>query len=1258
MGANGCRVKASDRNIPHNNEEDWAARARAWASAKVAIENQHPLSQFAPVDRPEEHNLVYHDQYQQTVDPHYTDVRQSSLPTPSHQQFLASAANPHRSPVNHLQESTSFSSGPSSYVSDGHLSYIARDGVLAADSNPVYPRHESVPASSSVYQQEVPSSYSSVTGLKLYLESSAAYWPQVGITVACVSGTAKCTRLVGYCGCLVLRSGMFGGRFKLLVLLDLSVVLLCTLIAGKGEAGDQKEQLYKPSFLPISSAHVHPTHPAIGRSTSMEQPHFTYGDQSVESLIDPSDRPLEFASRFTHGHDPHPESSYSHPNLVGPVGSVDPIAGPSIHAWTSSVAPGVVYPPIPPIPSGQQFDPSFATSSPVSGQAAPVFGRIPGPSFRPTIPAVGAPFGLGAGAALHLTAAFPGDVNGGYNVSERPRKASVPNWLREEIIKKKTIIPSSVQEHPEEDHFQPIGDENTDKSLRKSYRTDSKNVDSSRSTEDDDDDEDDVEEAKIAAINQEIKRVLTEVLLKVVTDELFDEIATKVLSEDDLTVEVDHSSNASNHKVVQSPPSVPTPKASANVLIPVKAKETEAKDFSGKSSSSSPGDVLGLANYASDDDDAEEIDSSNVPKTRQTGAAHQQSSIQKLSEDIAEAVENGSSQAETEGHSGGQTNMESDLKTRPSGPIHNHIAVDVGLSDTGVDKELDLENDGSPSSVKGVFGNWGDKINVDSGKMVRGSNAFELKDTIGEMASMNPELLSRNVSIKRSMTDDSQGKEARIKSDKKDGHESNRSSAGKDFLKQVESGKVKVDEKHSDSNDHRRWDERHARKEKTNEMNGSKERVKEQGVKPGEKAKESDFRKKSIHVNSKDDRKESDRVKSSSAKEDSNRKRERVKDEKGDRLRHKVERDSSRHKRQRSSSVGSRGRNSKDNLVGGHASNSSDEASDDSKKRYTNTNLSLSFRLCSSSYSVAYCRKLRSKRRSLSPSPIRSRRRQVSRSPHSKHSQRRHSPYSSLEKTRSVAMAAGYWKKLICMSNSAMLCGKLEGRLNFSFYLACSNDATIAAMVKMENHAATSVLSEQPSFYEVVRYVQRESRRRKELGGASISLDLSLRPKDLTVRIVHAGGLVELYHDTIPAYQVMEKYPGMCLALPQVFKQPHESLVHPEEKLVPGQKFYLVPYTTVRKLKRRNPEKVTLKETEAEEVSGGITMVDVGGCNPEESVCSAKDFYASREKWSKCAHRRCGREEKKPFTPPIKKARMCQQLGWQPSLTSVQELSP
>uniref|UniRef100_A0A5B7B1H3 Uncharacterized protein n=1 Tax=Davidia involucrata TaxID=16924 RepID=A0A5B7B1H3_DAVIN len=892
----------------HNNEEDWAAKARAWAAAKAAIDSQHSQSQFTPVGRPEEQSH-YHDQYPQTIDPYYADALQPSLPASSYQQYPAAAAPPHRPPVVHPQESASIISAQSSYVPDGHLPYPARDGTLAGDSNAVFPHRESSSTSPSVCQQEVPSSYSSVT--------------------------------------------------------------------GKEDAEDQNGKFYKSLHFPIATTqgqhHSYLALPATGRSVLMEQTHYAFGNQSAEPTTDLSDQPLDFAPRFNRDHDPHMQPNYTNNDAGGPVRGVDPVAAvSSIHSWTPAVAPGVVYPPISPVlQSGPQHDPFVGLPSPVPAHSAPMFGRMPGPNFQPTIPSIGAPFGIGTGTALLPTAAFPGDVYGVSGVPEHPKKASVPNWLREEIIKKKAVITSSGPEHPEEE-TQSIEDEGVYKSLGKGDQADSKSIDSSRSTEEEEDDEDYAEAARTAAINQEIKRVLTEVLLKV-TDELFDEIATKVLGEDDLTVEVDHNVVASNHKVSPSTPAVPTPKASAKVLIPVKARETDNEDVSEKSTSSSAGDVLGLASYASDDNEDDEIQSSSMPNSKKN-TVHQQPSIRKLSEDM-HTVENCSSQAETEQNSKGYANVKSNTSSRSlnGATLHHGAAVSV-LINNMASRESAHGNVQSKHSSKTVSGIGEDETDADSQKMLDGSDASKSKESIGEKIVIKTEVPDESVHVKKPMTDNSQGRETRNKPDKNDRHETNKNSASKYLVKEVESVKNRTDGKGDENRT--RHDERHVRKERTDDRNGLKERTKEPGVKSGEKAKESDSRKKSTHPDGKEDRKEAERDRTASAKEDKNRKRERAKDEKGERSRHKLSSESSRHKRRRSPSVGSRGRNSKDNSVVSHANESSDEASDDSR------------------------RKLNSKKRNLSPSPIRSRKRQVSRSPHSKHSQRRHSPYSSLEYTR------------------------------------------------------------------------------------------------------------------------------------------------------------------------------------------------------------------------------------------------------------------
>ncbi|CAK9173766.1 unnamed protein product [Ilex paraguariensis] len=191
------------------------------------------------------------------------------------------------------------------------------------------------------------------------------------------------------------------------------------------------------------------------------------------------------------------------------------------------------------------------------------------------------------------------------------------------------------------------------------------------------------------------------------------------------------------------------------------------------------------------------------------------------------------------------------------------------------------------------------------------------------------------------------------------------------------------------------------------------------------------------------------------------------------------------------------------------------------------------------------------------------------------------------------------------------------------------------------------------------RSSHRESRRAKEFEFVSTSFDLSVRLKDITVRIIHAGGKEELYQNPIPASQLMRKYPGMCVARPQVFKNPHDSILMAEEKLLPGQKYYIIPSTTVQKLKSKRSQKVEeAKEPDVakEAVLDHKEVGDRGGDVSEESVCSAKEFYVSKEKWSRCIQKK-SQKGKQKFVPPIQKPRILR-LDWEPSLTSVQELSP
>lgn len=182
---------------------------------------------------------------------------------------------------------------------------------------------------------------------------------------------------------------------------------------------------------------------------------------------------------------------------------------------------------------------------------------------------------------------------------------------------------------------------------------------------------------------------------------------------------------------------------------------------------------------------------------------------------------------------------------------------------------------------------------------------------------------------------------------------------------------------------------------------------------------------------------------------------------------------------------------------------------------------------------------------------------------------------------------------------------------------------------------------------------------KKEFSNVPKTMGMNVQSRDVYVRIVHAGGREELYQNAVSVSQLMEKYPGMCVARPEVFKNPSESLLWPENKLLPGQKYYMIPSTTAQKLKQKHLEKFKIQGP----AEGVVDMSDaritweVRGDNMDESVRSAKDFYVSGESWSERPNKR-GVRKKKAFVPPLPKTRMFHGYEWEPSLTSVLELSP
>ncbi|KAL5981938.1 hypothetical protein ACLOJK_016005 [Asimina triloba] len=216
------------------------------------------------------------------------------------------------------------------------------------------------------------------------------------------------------------------------------------------------------------------------------------------------------------------------------------------------------------------------------------------------------------------------------------------------------------------------------------------------------------------------------------------------------------------------------------------------------------------------------------------------------------------------------------------------------------------------------------------------------------------------------------------------------------------------------------------------------------------------------------------------------------------------------------------------------------------------------------------------------------------------------------------------------------------------------------------------------------------------------------------VKIVHAGGIAEYYHEAVPASQILGKYPSFILARPNVFRRPWDSLVGPDEMLAPGEKYLVVPRSTVRKLlrrirqpdqsvadgsmssnsfsisKHRAPSKVTTRRTArnnrpikvggdrleaaAETITSKTKLVDSKATTNGSKVSSKPAGKTAKDGGSSGRRRRRGSSEAKASWKaasttgersgkmkgvPQGNRRVVQTSGmWSPSLPTISEVSP
>ncbi|KAH7664235.1 hypothetical protein IHE45_14G107800 [Dioscorea alata] len=783
-----------ERNNLYPNEEDWAARARAWAAAKSVPDNHHSQSQFTPVGRVEESIYAFHDQYQQAVAPPPTVIQQPSLANSNHR-----------------------------------IPHDAGYEVKATNTDHMVSPQRSF-STPSVYEQEVSYSYSSAPGHR--------------------------------------------------------------------EALDQNGSSQMPD-LPVQEG-LHPHSMSSAGNLSVKHPHFDHGGQQTKFSTDTSLKHLDFETRFTSDHDSQLRSGYGQINPANPAGVMDRDVHTTLIQTWNSVPPEATSLQVPLVPSETQFDPSFTFPSPLPVQSVPVFEGIPGSSFRPSTPPITLPFDFVNGT-FHHGAATSGDATGSLSLPERPKKAAVPNWLREEIIKNKSVIASTAPTNLN-GSFQASEPEDGDKSFG-GGEPDNKSIDSNRSTDDDEDGEDDVEAAKSAAINQEIKRVLTEVLLKV-TDELFNEIATKVLNEDDLTVEVDEGTAVENQKA--SPQSVVLVSPStAKVLVPVKQNGNKVEHGDNSSADSPGGNILGLANYDSDNDD--ENGNSGMLST------------DLLTKDVSLENENGPTDilCPTADHHYAASGEKTE---KLNGPNINEEKAPPFAGTSNYHEKLPKE--GSKIHEEPISVDRGTPDDFPSGKR---HGLLPDENTMCSSSSGNADIANLG---------EFHGKGSKNTSSTKS-HPDKRVDA-RSSVKETRSASDKTNDENPEplrigTEDRAGLKPKLEKRDRLKEKDIEKDQ--ERNVKQRSHKREHDSKGSSKNDNMKDGRSQKDRR--GKDKEDDGRKREQTIDQREDRSSH-ITKDSRRHKSRSSSSPSNRGKNKKNNYSHEHGYISSDEPSDNSNEESCN----------------------------------------------------------------------------------------------------------------------------------------------------------------------------------------------------------------------------------------------------------------------------------------------------------------------------------
>ncbi|KAK2644717.1 hypothetical protein Ddye_019912 [Dipteronia dyeriana] len=189
--------------------------------------------------------------------------------------------------------------------------------------------------------------------------------------------------------------------------------------------------------------------------------------------------------------------------------------------------------------------------------------------------------------------------------------------------------------------------------------------------------------------------------------------------------------------------------------------------------------------------------------------------------------------------------------------------------------------------------------------------------------------------------------------------------------------------------------------------------------------------------------------------------------------------------------------------------------------------------------------------------------------------------------------------------------------------------------------------------------------------------------KNMLIKIVHPGGHVELHDRPFSAAEIMLRNPRCIVAYPHVFQQPW-AIVAPDTTLMLGQKYYVVPVTTIRKLQRLSfknspspvnknlsvqPQKNEESDDHVEKQgcftddNCSITCLNITGMktkgnnynNGEDSSNGTKSSSSSSETKGLTRNKKEKRSDKDCITKGSSKRLSTSIDNWQPNLESITE---